>query len=92
MTEFQAIASGTAIVCCIHNRQKRQVTTETHVAELGQLVGQIYDPKQHKLHLCACCQNLFVDPSDIPRYCTQCGGAPVHPLGGPLPDATGEVV
>jgi hypothetical protein len=91
MTQFQVVASGSATICCVHDRPKRQVNTAAQVAELGLQVGQIYNPKQHKLHLCACCQNLFVDPTDIPRYCTQCGGPTVHRLGGPLPDPIGEV-
>ena len=82
---------GRAIVCCVHNRQKRQVTTERQVAELGAAVGQRYDPRQHKLHRCACCDNLFVDPTDIPRYCHACLPPPVHPLGGPLAAARGVV-
>ena len=82
--------SGAAVVVCVHDRPKREVTTEAQVAELGLTVGQIYDPKQHRLHLCACCQNLFVDPSNEPRYCRRCQAPPQHPLAGPLPDPTGE--
>lgn len=82
---------GKAIVCCVHDRQKRQVVTERQVFELGLTVGIVYDPKQHRIHRCACCQNLFVDPSDEPRFCTPCQPRPVHPLGGPLPPAIGEV-
>jgi hypothetical protein len=75
---------GTAVVCCIHDREKRVVTTERDVATLGLEVGVIYDSKQHKIHLCACCQNLFVDVTDIPKYCTQCRGPNVHAQMGPL--------
>jgi hypothetical protein len=83
--------SGTAVVCCPHDREKRRVTTEAQVAALGAEVGILYDPVQHKLHRCACCENLFVDPSDEPRYCTQCCGVLVHPLGGPLAPPIGVV-
>lgn len=83
--------SGAAVVVCVHDRPKRQVTTESQVAELGLLVGHRYDPKQHRLFRCPCCQNLFVDPSDEPRYCRPCQGAPHHPTAGPLPSPTGEV-
>jgi len=76
---------GKAIVCCVHDREKRTVTTERQVAQLGLRVGQIYDPAQHKLWKCACCDNLFVDPTDTPRYCAACQRPLVHALGGPLP-------
>lgn len=85
MTTFNVAASGQAIVCCPHDRIKREVTTEAHVAELGLHAGQIYDPKQHKIWKCTCCENLFVDATDTPRYCRRCYRTPVHPLGGPLP-------
>ncbi len=82
---------GTAVVCCVHDREKRRVTTERQVAELGLEVGMLYDPIQHKLHLCGCCSNLFVDPADTPRLCSACQGPLVHPLGGPLADPVGVV-
>lgn len=83
--------SGTAQVYCVHDREKRQVVTEAQVAALGLEVGQVYDPAQHKLHECACCRNLFVDPTDIPRLCHVCMGLPVHAFTGPLPDPIGPV-
>ena len=82
---------GVAVVCCVHDREKRTVVTERQVAELGLEVGMLYDPKQHKIHRCACCENLFVDPTDQPRFCSVCLGSLVHRLGGPLPDPTGVV-
>jgi uncharacterized paraquat-inducible protein A len=75
---------GAAVVVCIHDREKRVVTTEKHVAELAPQVGQTYDPKQHRLWLCACCENLFVDASDEPRYCRRCQIPSSHPQAGPL--------
>lgn len=90
MTDFQVAVSGVAVVCCVHDREKRQVTTEAQVAALGLEVGQVYDPKQHRLWLCACCENLFVDPSDEPRYCRRCERPNRHPLGGPLPEPNGR--
>lgn len=84
MSGFAISVTGTAVVCCPHDRIKREVTTEAQVAELGLQVGQVYDPRQHKLWLCACCQNLFVDPTDAPRLCRRCERPNVHPLGGPL--------
>lgn len=76
--------SGTAVVCCVHDREKRVVTTEGDVALLGLSSGQLYDRRQHRIHLCTCCENLFVDPSDEPLYCHACRVAPIHALGGPL--------
>lgn len=83
--------SGKAVVVCIHDRIKREVTTEGQVAALGAAVGQVYDPVQHKLHLCACCENLFVDPTDIPRYCSVCSKPPTWAQNGKLADPKGVV-
>lgn len=88
---FRPVFGGTAAVYCVHDRQKRQILTETQVVELGLSVGQVYDRKQHKLHECACCGNLFVDASDLPRLCSVCLRPNVHTLGGPLPQPTGVV-
>jgi hypothetical protein len=90
-TRIQATLGGTATVCCVHDREKRTVVTEAQVAALGLEVGMLYDPKQHKLHRCACCDNLFVDPSDEPRFCSTCQGPLAHALGGPLPTPIGVV-
>ena len=83
---------GTAVVCCVHDREKRKVVTEAAVAALGLEAGIVYDPTRHKLHRCACCDNLFVDPSDTPRFCHACQGPLVHALGGPLPEPVGVVL
>ena len=91
MTDFHAVASGKAIVCCPHDRIKREITTEAQVAELGLAVGQIYNPHQHRLWTCSCCQNLFVHPSDEPRHCTTCTVGPLkHQLNGNLPTPNGR--
>lgn len=90
--QLKATLSGVAVVCCIHDREKRQVTTEAHVAELGKLVGAVYDPVQHKLAHCPCCDNLFVQYDDEPKFCHVCRQSLVHPLGGPLPEPTGVIV
>ena len=82
---------GTAVVCCVHDRVKREVMTEAEVITLGLSIGVLYDPTQHKIHRCACCENLFVDPTDIPRFCKPCSSTPTHALGGPLPDPIGVV-
>jgi hypothetical protein len=79
VSEFQITMGGTAVVCCVHNREKRQVTDLP------------FNGNTHKPHLCACCENLFLRTDDVPHYCEQCGGRPFYPLGGPLPDPIGEV-
>ena len=91
MNGARVALSGTAVVVCVHGREKREVTTEAEVAEVGLVLGIVYNPKQHKIHKCACCENLFVDPTDIPRYCRPCQRAAVHPIGGPMPEPIGEV-
>ena len=91
-TGFRVELGGTAVVCCVHDREKRKVVTEAQVAALGLEVGMLYDPTRHKLHRCACCENLFVDPSDEPRYCSTCQGPLKHALGGPLPEPVGVVL
>jgi hypothetical protein len=89
---FRLSVSGTAVVCCVHDRQKRQVTTERQVFELGLEVGIVYDARQHRIHRCSCCDNLFFDVTDEPRYCELCNpNRLVHPLGGPLTAPIGEV-
>ena len=90
MSGFKTTLGGTAIVCCIHDRVKREVTTEAQVAELGAQVGIRYDPRQHKLWECGCCQNLFVDPSDEPRLCRRCQVPPAHQPAGPLAKPNGR--
>lgn len=90
MSGQQVVLGGYSVICCVHDRQKRQIVTEAQVARLGLTAGQVYDPRQHKLHMCACCQNLFVDPTDTPRFCSVCQRPLVHALGGPLPEPIGE--
>lgn len=85
------VLSGVARVYCVHDREKRQVTDPEHVKFLGLVAGYVYDPKIHKLHLCACCENLFVALDDTPRLCDPCVGPLAHPLGGPLPGPKGTV-
>lgn len=91
MTGIRMALGGQAQIYCVHDRQKSQVVTEAQVASLGLTVGQVYDPKQHKIHRCSCCSNLFVDPSDEPRFCFTCLRPNIHALGGPLPNPIGVV-
>lgn len=79
MTGFNMSISGVAVVCCVHDRIKREITDLE------------FDPTTHKPHLCACCENLFLRTDDVPHYCSRCGGRPLYPLAGPLPDPIGEV-
>lgn len=90
-TATRLVLGGTAVVCCVHDREKRRVTTERAVAELALTVGIVYDARIHKLHRCACCDNLFVDESDEPRYCVVCLPPAVHALGGPLASPIGVI-
>jgi hypothetical protein len=76
---IQTVISATAVVCCVHDREKRRVT------------DLAFDPTREKVHLCVCCENLFTRPDDIPHYCEQCGARPVHPLMAPLKQPIGEV-
>lgn len=82
---------GVATVVCLHDRPKRQVTDIPHVQELGRSVGIEYDPRIHKVHLCACCENLFVSGDDTPRFCIPCQPPPTHQPGAPLPEPIGAV-
>lgn len=91
MSKLQIALSGKAQVYCIHDREKRQIVNEAQVELLGFEVGIMYDRRFHKLHKCACCENLFVDPTDEPRYCTVCTGKPVHMQQAPLPPPIGVV-
>lgn len=83
---------GTAVVVCLHDREKRVVNTPDDVARLGAELEPpvIFDPKVHKVHVCACCSNLFVDPTDTPRYCIVCDPnkefkhTPAAPLAQPI--------
>jgi hypothetical protein len=80
---------GIAEIHCIHDREKGVVTTEVQVAAVGRTEGIEYDPKQHRIHRCSCCRNLFVDPSDEPKLCHQCNPlslihAPAAPLAPPI--------
>lgn len=79
MTGFSLSVSGVALVCCVHDRVKREVT------------DLAFDPATHKVHMCACCENLFTRTDDVPHYCEPCGGQPVHRLMAPLPTPIGEV-
>ena len=82
--------AGSAVVCCVHDCVKREITTEAQVMTIGLEVGIRYDPKQHRLWKCACCENLFVDPSDEPRLCRRCLVPVVHQPAGPLSKPNGR--
>lgn len=77
MSRLAPAFGGVAVVCCVHNREKRKIT------------DLVYDAAREKPRECACCENLFTDPTDTPMLCPQCRGVNVHPLGGPLNDPTG---
>jgi len=87
-TSIRPTFSGVAVVCCLHDREKRQVTTPDHVAKLGLSLTppRIYNPRVDKIFLCACCENMFVSLDDTPKYCSICDPSKpfVHAPGGPL--------
>lgn len=83
--------SATAVVCCLHDRVKRVVLDDKALILGMQEAGLKYDPAQHKIHKCACCENLFLDLTDIPRLCDGCSKAPVWAQAGPLAEPKGVV-
>ena len=91
MADVQIALSGVAVVHCVHDVPKRVFTDEGDVRRYGMQVGVPFDPKQHKLHKCACCENLFSDPRDEPRLCNFCSREPVHTPQAAIPDPTGVV-
>lgn len=91
MSAIGIALGGVAQVYCVHDREKRKVTELEDVIALGREIGVRYDPKQHKTHKCACCENLFVDASDVPRLCHVCLGLPVHAFTEPLPAPIGVI-
>lgn len=70
---------GSARVYCVHNRPKRDVT------ELA------FDPTATSIHLCACCENVFLERSDTPMFCPACNRAPTYRQQGPLPTPRGRI-
>jgi hypothetical protein len=90
-TGLRIAVTGRAVVCCVHDRQKRQIVTEEQVAELGLEIGVVFKKGIHHVHQCACCENLFVADGTTERYCTVCSGSLIHALGGPLAEPKGVV-
>ena len=70
---------GKAQVFCVHNQPKREIT------ELA------FDPSLTSIHLCSCCENVFLERSDVPMFCQFCREAPTFTPGGPLPDPRGRI-
>ena len=67
------------------------VVDPEQVLFLGHVAGVKYNPSSHKLHNCACCQNLFVSTDDTPRLCHVCSGGLKHKLEAPLPEPKGAI-
>ncbi len=86
----QIVLSGVAVVCCVHNREKREVIDPEHVKFLGKILGVEYDPTKHKLQVCACCENLHVRPDDTPSLCDDCQKVPTYVLHAPVPSPLEE--
>jgi hypothetical protein len=90
-TRLKMGLGGVAVVCCVHDREKRQVRTEAQIVGLGLEVGVVYDAAQHHIFECSCCENWFVDPGDVPLRCHACRGTIVHTPAAPLPEPTGRL-
>ena len=90
-TGLRVVLGGKAVVCCVHDREKRQVVTEEQVRMIGAEIGLLFQPGIHQIHKCPCCENLFVADGITERYCSECSKTPVHALGGPLPEPKGVV-
>jgi len=54
-------ASGTAVVTCVHGREKR-ANADRFAVNL----------RRERPHLCPCCENLYAKPSDVPGPCPTC--------------------
>lgn len=52
--------TGSILITCVHGREKRK-TVELE-----------FDTAVHKVHLCACCENLFLTLTDEPTRCIMC--------------------
>jgi hypothetical protein len=91
MPGLHVVLGGKATVHCVHDRQKRQVTSEEQVRALALEVGFVFKPGIHKIHHCPCCDNLFGEDGSDARYCFVCRAKPVHALGGPLAEPKGVV-
>jgi hypothetical protein len=78
-TGFRVALGGTAVVCCPHDQVKRSLTE------------MLFDPAKTKIHLCACCENVFLERTDTPMFCPHCRTASMYALGGPLPEPKGAI-
>jgi hypothetical protein len=64
---------GTAVVCCIHQIEKRQ--------KVALMESDRPDaPKPHYAHVCSCCENMFIKLSPEASFCPACGGMPLPDL------------
>ena len=79
MSQIGIHLGGTAYVYCVHDRMKRTI------------LDLSFNPDYDKVQLCPCCENLFLTRDDVPAFCLGCGGRPIHPLGGPLPEPKGVI-
>ena len=88
---LQIALSGKAVVCCVHDREKRVVTTEEQVMELMKDAGFQIRKGVHFMFRCTCCDNLFVDEGTEPRHCAVCRRPAKHAPAGPLSEPEGVV-
>ena len=83
MTGFRTTLGGTATVCCVHDRVKREFA-DPDAFRYAFRAAYHRDPLV--VLLCGCCGNLFESLADTPKFCRACSGATVHKLEAPLPD------
>lgn len=73
-----ASVSATYVICCVHDREKRKITTT-----------DAFDPREFDPEVCVCCENIYLQrKGDFERHglplCDQCREAPVHSPAAPL--------
>lgn len=72
---------GVAVVCCVHDREKRVITDREQAIRLGQEFGYDFDPAKHVFQTCSCCENVFATFTDAPMRCPVCSGVSLPALG-----------
>ena len=90
---IELVLSGTAVVCCVHNREKRKVPDRETALMLAHAAG-LRVKSEHRVvyQTCACCENVFATFDSEPRLCHACVRPLVHEPGGPLAEASEEGV
>lgn len=85
MPGIQLVLGGTAKVYCVHDREKRLLTTPDDCLRVARAAGMAL-LTHPKFHTCGCCENVFATLDDAPKLCPGCNLQNVHKLGGPIRD------